>query len=174
MNLDFSEDEELIRSISRDFLAKEFSKELVRELEDDPKGYSPQVWQKMAELGWMGLLIPEQYGGIDGTFMQLVILFEEMGRACMSGPFFSTTICTTALLDAGSDEQKDRLLPGIAEGKTILSLALTEPVARFDAGGVTIKAEPDGENYIINGTKLFVTDAQVANYLICLFHGFPY
>ncbi len=168
MNLDFTEDEELIRSISRDFLEKEYSKELVRELEDDPKGYSPQVWQKMAELGWMGLLIPEQYGGIEGNFMQLTILFEEMGRACMDGPFFNTTICTTAILDAGNEEQKNRFLAKIAEGNLIISLALTEPVPRFDAEGITTKAESDGDEFIINGTKLFVQDAQVADYLLCV------
>ncbi len=168
MNLDFTEDEELIRSISRDFLTKEFSKELVRELEDDPKGYSPRVWQKMAEIGWMGMIIPEQYGGIDGTFMQLVVLFEEMGRACMSGPFFSTTMCATAILDAGNDEQKNQFLPQIAEGKMILSLVLTEPVPRFDADGITVKAETDGDEFVINGTKLFVTDAHIADYLLCV------
>ncbi len=168
MNLDFTEDEDLIRSISRDFLEKEFSKELVRELEDDPKGYSPQVWQKMAELGWMGMLIPEQYGGIDGNFMQLVVLLEEMERACMGGPFFDTTLCTTAILDAGSEDQKNHFLPQIAEGKMILSLALTEPVPRFDAEGITIKAEPDGDEFIISGTKMFVQDAQIADYLLCV------
>lgn len=168
MNLDFTEDEELIRSISRDFLAKEFSKELVRELEDDPKGYSPEVWQKMAELGWMGMVLPEQYGGIDGTFMQLVVLFEEMGRACMSGPFFSTTLCSMAILDAGNDEQKNQILPKVAEGKMILSMALTEPVPRFDAEGIAVKAEADGDEFVINGTKLFVTDAHIADYLLCV------
>ena len=168
MNLDFTEDEELIRNISRDFLQKELPKDLVRELEDDPKGYSPEVWQKMAELGWMGLIIPEKYGGIDGTFMQLVILLEEMGRACMSGPFFSTIICTAAILDAGSEDQKQTFLPQIAEGKTILALALTEPVPRFDAAGIKLSAKADGDEYTINGTKLFVTDAQAADTLLCV------
>ncbi|MBT4512586.1 MAG: acyl-CoA dehydrogenase, partial [Chloroflexi bacterium] len=101
-------------------------------------------------------------------FMQLVVLFEEMGRACMSGPFFSTTLCTTAILDAGNEDQKTQFLPQIAEGKMILSLALTEPVPRFDAGGITVKAEADGDEFVINGTKLFVTDAQVADYLLCV------
>ena len=167
MNLDFTEDEDLIRSISRDFLEKEYSKELVRELEDDPKGYSPQVWHKMAELGWMGLLIPEQYGGIGGNFMQLAILLEEMGRACMDGPFFDTTLCTTAILDAGNEEQKNQFLAQIAEGKMIISLAFTEPVPRFDAEGITTKAEPHGNEFIINGNKMFVQDAQLADYLLC-------
>ncbi|MFO8101558.1 MAG: acyl-CoA dehydrogenase family protein [Dehalococcoidia bacterium] len=167
MNLDFTEDEELIRSISRDFLEKEYPRELVRELEEDPGGYSPQVWQKMAQLGWMGLLLPEEYGGIDGNFMQLVILMEEMGRACMDGPFFYTTLCARAILDAGTEEQRNRFLSSIAEGKMIVSLALTEPIPRFDAEGITTSAEPEGEEFVINGTKLFVQDAQVADYLLC-------
>ena len=167
MNLDFTEDEELIRSISRDFLDKEFPKDLVKQLEDDPKGYSPEVWNKMAELGWMGLMIPEEYGGFDGSFMQLVILLEEMGRACTTGPFFSTTLGTLAILDAGSQEQKAELLPKIAQGELILALALTEPIARYDAEGVTTEAKSEGDDYIINGTKLFIQDAQAADYLLC-------
>lgn len=168
MNLDFTEDEELIRSISRDFLEKEFPKDLVRQLEDDPLGYSPQVWQKMADLGWMGLIIPEAYGGIEGTFMQLVVLLEEMGRACFMGPYLSTALCTMAILEAGSEDQKRQFLPRIADGKLIMALALTEPVGRFDASGISMQAAADGEDFIISGTKLFVPDAQVADYLVCV------
>ncbi len=168
MNLDFTEDEELIRSIGRDFLEKELPKELAKELEEDPLGYSPEVWGKMAELGWMGLLLPEQYGGIDGTFMQLVVLIEEMGRACMGGPFFSTTLCTMAILDAGTDEQKGQFLPQVAEGNMKFALALSEPMGRFDAAGVSVQAAADGDDFVISGTKLFITDAHVADYLLCV------
>ncbi|MFO8010668.1 MAG: acyl-CoA dehydrogenase family protein [Dehalococcoidia bacterium] len=167
MNLDFTEDEELIRSISRDFLEKEFPKDLVRELEDDPGGYSEGVWNKMAELGWMGLLIPEKYGGIEGTFMQMVVLLEELGRACMSGPFLSTALSTIAILDAGSADVKERFLPRIAEGKLIIAMALTESTGRYDPSGINVQAVADGDDYVINGIKLFVQDAQAADYLLC-------
>ncbi|MBM3132329.1 MAG: acyl-CoA dehydrogenase [Chloroflexi bacterium] len=167
MNLDFNESEDILRNMARDFMEKEFPKKLVRELEDDPQGYSPEVWTKMAELGWMGLLIPEKHGGIEGTFMQLVVLLEEMGRACFSGPYFSTILCTMAILDAGSDEQKSRFLPQIAEGKLKMALALTEPIGRFDAG-IATKAMPRGGDFVLNGTKLFVQDAQAADYLLCV------
>ena len=113
-------------------------------------------------------MIPEQYGGIDGTFMQMVVLLEEMGRACMGGPFFSTVLCAAAIMDAGTDDQKSRFLPQIAEGQMKLALAISEPVGRFDAAGISVQAVADKDEFVINGTKLFVTDAHVADYLLCV------
>lgn len=167
MNLDFNEAEDILRNMARDFMEKEFPKKLARTLEDDPAGYSPEIWGKMAELGWMGLLIPEKYGGIEGTFMQLVVLLEEMGRACFVGPYFSTTLCTMAILDSGSEEQKSRFLPRIAEGKLKMAFALTETQGRFDASDIALKARADGEGFTLNGIKLFVPDAPAADYLVC-------
>ncbi len=168
MNLDFNEAEDILRNMARDFMEKEFPKKLVRELEDDPTGYSPEVWAKMAELGWMGLLIPEKYGGIEGSFMQLVVLLEEMGRACFVGPYFSTTLCTMAILDAGTEEQKSRFLPQIAEGKLKMAFAFTEPQARFEASGIALKATPEGNDFVLDGIKLFVQDARAADDFLCV------
>ncbi|MDY6835229.1 MAG: acyl-CoA dehydrogenase family protein [Chloroflexota bacterium] len=168
MNLDFTEEQEMLRTMARDFIEKECPKTKVKELEEDPKGYSPETWSKMAELGWMGLIIPEEYGGTNGTFMDLVILLEEIGRGCLPGPFFSTVVLgALPIMAAGNQEQKQELLPKIAKGEIITALALTEPSASYNADAIETKAIPQGDDYIINGTKLFVHDAHVANYLIC-------
>ncbi|MDI6776603.1 MAG: acyl-CoA dehydrogenase family protein [Syntrophales bacterium] len=168
MNLDLTEEQEMLRRTARDFLAKEFPKTLVREMEEDPIGFRADIWKKMAELGWMGLIIPEEYDGSMGSFMDLLVLLEEMGRACLVSPFFSTAICTFPILDSGSEEQKRGFLPRIAAGEEILALALTEPAATYAAAGITTKAREDKKGCLINGTKLFVHDAQTAQHFLCI------
>jgi len=169
VNLDLTEEQQMLKSMAHDFFEKEFPKTLVREMEDDPAGYRPQVWEKMAELGWIGLVIPERYGGAGLSFMDLVVLLEEMGRACLTGPFFSTAVlCTLPILATGSEELKGEFLPKIARGDMTLSLALTEPSSSYKAAGITTKAVPDKDVYIINGTKLFIHDAHIADYLLCV------
>jgi alkylation response protein AidB-like acyl-CoA dehydrogenase len=169
MNLDLTEEQQMLKKSARDFFDKEFPKTMVRQMEADPSGYSPAVWKKMAELGWIGLVIPEEYGGSGFAFMDLVVLLEEMGRACLTGPFFSTAVLSTLpILAAGSAELKKEFLPGIAKGEKILSLALTEPSATYEAAGIATKAVRDRGSYIINGTKLFIHDAHIADYLLCV------
>ena len=169
MKLDLTEEQQMLKKSARDLFEKEFPKTLVRQMEEDPSGYSPAVWKKMAELGWIGLVIPEEYGGSGFAFMDLVVLLEEMGRACLTGPFFSTAVLSTLpILAAGSAELKKEFLPGIAKGEKFLSLALTEPSATYEAAGISTKAVQDRGSYIINGTKLFIHDAHIADYLLCV------
>ncbi len=169
MDLGLSEPQEMLRKIARDFLATECPKSLVREMEEDEKGYPPQLWQNMAELGWMGLPFPEEYGGTGGDFLDLAVLLEETGRACLPGPFFSTVVLGgLTILNAGSEEQRKEFLPQIADGKVIMTLALTEPGGTYDAASITVEAVPDKEQYVISGTKLFVPDAHVADWIICV------
>jgi alkylation response protein AidB-like acyl-CoA dehydrogenase len=168
MNLDFTEEQKMLRSQVHDFMDKDFPKTLVREMEDDPTGFRVDIWKKMVNLGWTGLIIPEEYGGIGGSLMDLVVLLEETGQGCLVGPLFSTITGTLLILIAGSEDQKKEFLPKIAGGETIVVPALTEPGAIYEASGIetsAVPAEPD--EYIINGTKLFIQDAQVANYFIC-------
>jgi alkylation response protein AidB-like acyl-CoA dehydrogenase len=167
MNLDLTEEQDILKKTARDFMTKSYSSELVRELEEHPTGFKEDMWQHIAELGWLAVPIPEEYDGVGGGFMDLVILFEEMGRACFIAPFFSTVICTLPILAAGSEEQKKEILSKIANGEMILSLALTEPSARYDAAGIATKAVADKDEYVINGTKLFIHDAQVAHCFLC-------
>ena len=168
MDFAFTEEQEIIRKAAHDFLAKQFPKTSVREMEEDPIGFNADVWKGMAELGWMGLIIPEEYDGSGCSFMDLIVLLEEMGQACLLSPFFTTVLCTFLILYAGSEEQKKELLPKIANGEKIFALALTEPSASYEAEGIATKAYEEKEGYIINGTKLFVHDAQVADSLLCI------
>ena len=169
MNLDLTEEQLMLKQAAHDFFEKEFPKTLVKQMEEDPKGYSPAVWKKMAELGWIGLVIPEEYGGSGFAFMDLIVLLEEMGRACLTGPFFSTAVLSALpVLAAGSAEFKKEFLPGIAKGEKIFALALTEPSATYEASGIATKAVREKGSYIINGTKLFVHDAHIADYLLCV------
>jgi len=159
----------MLRTSARDFLTTECPKTLVRELEESEKGYSPELWRKMAQLGWMGLVIPEEYGGMGMEFFDLTILIEEMGRNILPSPFFSTVVLgALPILSAGSDEQKKELLPRIAEGESILTMALTEPTATYEASGVQLKAVAQGDSFVLNGTKLFVENAHIADYIICV------
>jgi alkylation response protein AidB-like acyl-CoA dehydrogenase len=168
MDLRFTETQEILKQMARDFLTTECPKTLVRKLEQSEEGYSPEVWKKMAELGWMGLIIPEEYGGMGYSFQDLVVLLEEIGRNILPGPLIATITSTFAILEAGTEEQKKELLPKIAQGELILTIALLEGDGVFDASGVAVKATPKGDDFVINGTKLFVEMAQVANYIICV------
>jgi alkylation response protein AidB-like acyl-CoA dehydrogenase len=166
MDLGLSEEQEMLRNFARDFLEKECPEQHVRDMEEDEKGYSPDLWKKMAEQGWQGLIVPDTYGGSGMGYMDLIILIEEFGRALVPGPFIPTTVAAIALLEAGSEEQKKQHLPRIASGEQIWTLAFTEPSARFDAEGVQLTAKKEGNDYVLNGTKLFVRDSHVADMMV--------
>jgi len=169
MDFALSEEQEMLRKMARDFLTEKCPKAWVREMENDEKGYSPELWQEMAELGWMGLVFPEEYGGSDMSFLDLVVLLEEMGRACLPGPFFSSVILAgLSILEAGTEEQKKEFLPRIVSGESILTLALDEPGVEQGASSINLKTVPEGKDYVIEGTKLFVADAHIADYILCV------
>lgn len=168
MDFGLSEQQEMLKRSARDFLLKEVPKSMVREMEDDERGYSPDVWRKMAQLGWHGLPFPEKYGGGGGSFLDFCVLFEECGYNILPGPLFSTVaLAGFTILEAGSEAQKASVLPRIARGEVIATLALTEPSARYTADGIQVKATADGSNYVISGTKLFVHNAHIADLLVC-------
>ncbi len=164
MDLRLSEDQELIRSTARDFLKSECPMELVRALEDDPKGYSGELWRKMAELDLMGVAFSEEYGGAGQGFLELCVLIEEQGRACLPSPFFSTVVlCGLPIARFGTDAQKQEFLNGIASGQRILAYAGTESAWRRDSTQADFTATADGKNYVLEGEKLFVPYAHVAS-----------
>lgn len=167
MDLGLDEQQEMLKNVARDFLEKECPESLVRQMEEDDKGYSPELWQKMAEQGWMGLTIPDQYGGAGLTLCELVVLLEEFGRALVPGPFISTVVLgAVPIMEAGSEVQKKDFLPRIASGQIIMTMALTEPSAKWSADGITLAAKKEVTDYVLNGTKLFVPDAHVSDYMI--------
>jgi alkylation response protein AidB-like acyl-CoA dehydrogenase len=162
-----SEEQELLKKSARDFLTEKCPKKYVREMENDEKGYSPELWREIAGLGWPGLVFPEKYGGGEMSFLDLAILLEEMGRACLPGPFFATVILGgLPILDTGTDAQKEKYLPDIINGKKIFTMALLEAKGTYDAASVKTEAVAEGDSYVINGTKLFVPDASVADYFL--------
>ena len=169
MDFDFNDEQKMFKQGARDFFEKEVPKSLVKQMAEDEKGNPPELWQKMAQLGWLGLVFPEKYGGSEGNIIDLIALEEEMGRACLPGAFFSTVLLGGLfVLNAGSEEQKKDLLTRIGKGEVILTLALTEPSASYAASGVETTAVADKDDYIISGTKLFIPDAHIADYIICL------
>ncbi|UCD09791.1 MAG: acyl-CoA/acyl-ACP dehydrogenase [Dehalococcoidales bacterium] len=170
MNFELDEEQVMLKTSARDFLEKECPKELVREImEDEEKAYSPELWKKMAGLGWLGLSFPEEYGGADFSFLDLAVLLEECGRALVPGPLVPTVVHVGhTILAAGTEEQKQDILPRMINGELILTLAFQEENGSLEASGMTVKAEKSGDNYIINGTKLFVPDAHIADYLLCI------
>ncbi|MBI2831193.1 MAG: acyl-CoA/acyl-ACP dehydrogenase [Chloroflexi bacterium] len=167
MNLTLSEEQEMLKSMAHDFLVDKFPKTAIKEIEASESGYSPELWKEMAGLGWMGLSLPDKFGGSGMSFLDLAFLLEEMGRAATPGPFFSSVVLGgMTILDAGSDAQKDKYLPGIASGESIFTFALSEPNGLYDAEGVTLKADEDKGGYTLNGTKLFVPFANIAGHMI--------
>lgn len=136
---------------------------------EDEKGYSPELWKNIADLGWLGLTFPEEYGGIGSSFLDLVVLLEECGRALLPAPLIPTVVLTGhPILAAGTDEQKKLFLPRIANGEMILTLAFLEASGSLEASDVTVTATQSGDNFIINGMKLFVPQAHIADYLLCV------
>src|SRR6266849_2995009 len=167
MDFGFSQEQELLRATARKFFENECASTFVRERMAEPAGVTDDFWTKLAEQGWLGLVYPEQYGGAGLGFVDLTVLMEEMGRAVMPGPFFSTSILGgLAILEAGSAAQKEEWLTKIAAGEAKATLAWTEPSARWDAAGVTTTARSADGGWVLSGTKLFVPDAHLADVLV--------
>ena len=134
---------------------------------DTPEGMSPELWAKLAEQGWLGLVFPEAYDGMGLGFVDLTVLMEEMGRAVIPGPYFSTVLLGgLAILEAGSEAQKKEWLPKVAAGQKRVTLAWMEPSAMLGAAGVTLSAKGAAGGHTLSGTKLFVPDANTADAIV--------
>ncbi|OGA43347.1 MAG: hypothetical protein A3G25_08355 [Betaproteobacteria bacterium RIFCSPLOWO2_12_FULL_63_13] len=169
VDLNLSESQSILRGAAREFLASECPPSLVRQMETDPKGLPPEVWRRIAQMGWPGIVVPEQYGGHEGSFLDLLVLLDEIGRAALPGPFFSTAVLAgLTILEGGSAEQKLSLLPRLCQGELFASLALSEPGLDFGLDGLTTAAATSGKGYAITGTKVFVPDAHLAEVLLCV------
>ena len=167
MNFGFNEEQELLRSTARKFFDNECASETVRRLMDGPEGMTPDLWKKIAEQGWTGLIFPDEHGGMGLGFVDLVVLMEEMGRSVVPGPFFSTVLLGgLAIREAGTDAQKKAWLPKISSGDARATLAWMEPSADLGARGITLQAAAKGGGFTLNGTKLFVQDAHTADVIV--------
>ena len=169
MDMALSEQQEMLKRAAREFLAAECPAILVRELEEREEGYSPELWRKMAELGLLGQGFSPEYGGAGGDLMDQMVLFEEIGRALLPSPLMtSSVLCGQTLLHCGSEAQKRELLLRMAQGQVILTLALTESTAAFDAGSIDVRAVARDDHYLINGVKLFIPYAHIADHILCV------
>lgn len=167
MDLSLTEEQELLQNSARDFLRQECPTTHVRAMEENDTGYSSELWKQIAELGWVGLMFPEQYGGSGYSFIELCVLMEEFGRALLPSPFHSTVLTFgLPILFGGSAAQKQHSLPAIVEGKLLGTLALTEPSASFEPSGISVRADSRNGTFVINGTKLFVLNAHTADSLL--------
>jgi alkylation response protein AidB-like acyl-CoA dehydrogenase len=169
--VDFELDEEqtMLRESAGEFLKRECPMELVRSLQESDEKHSPELWRKMADLGWMGLHLPEEYGGTDWSFLHMAVLLEEMGYALCPAPFVSTTILgSLPILEAGTEEQKRRILPQVAGGGSILTMAITELDGGMEPSALRVKAARAGDSWVLDGVKLFVPDALVADTILCV------
>jgi alkylation response protein AidB-like acyl-CoA dehydrogenase len=169
MDFGFSEQQEILRSSARQFLERECPFEVVRRLSADSQQDAAALWQRMAALGWMGLVLPEPYGGSGLNFVDLTILMEEMGRVLLPAPFFASVVLgALTVLETATEAQKQTALARIARGELKVSLALLEVDGRYDPRGIRLRAGIRGNRAILNGTKLFVVDAHVADYVVCV------
>jgi alkylation response protein AidB-like acyl-CoA dehydrogenase len=164
LDFGFSEEQEMLRDAAKRFLADNCPTTFVRKMMADETAHDPGFFKKLVELGWPGLLIPEEYGGHGGSILDMTVIAEEAGMALLPGPFFSTALLAAPLLiEGGSEAQKKRLLTGMAKGEIIGTVAIAEASGRFDAGGIDLKVAKKGGDYVLSGEKFFVPDAHLAN-----------
>ncbi|MFP8875304.1 MAG: acyl-CoA dehydrogenase family protein, partial [Myxococcota bacterium] len=169
MDLEFSEEQQLIKDMTRSMLAEHSSVEVVREVEDDPKGYPDELWKQMGELGLLGVLIPESYGGGGQSLLEAALIYEEIGRAMAPTPHFVSAVMSAGiLLAAGSEDQQGEWLPRIASGDAILTPAWLEPDRGYGPVGVQLEARADGDNFLLAGVKRHVHFASSASRMIVL------
>ena len=168
MNFAFSEEQEQLREFVRSFLEDKSSEAAVREQMDTEQGYDPDVWGQMAEqMGLQALAIPEEFGGQGFGFVEQVVVLEEMGRALLCAPYFSSCVlAANTLLQSGDDDAKKAHLPGIASGETIATLAFTEESGKWDESGITMQASGSGDSFTLDGTKMYVLDGHTANLIL--------
>jgi alkylation response protein AidB-like acyl-CoA dehydrogenase len=171
MDFDLNKAQKLLQQSARDFFARELKPERVRELMATDTAYDDGLWRAMADQGWTGLIIPEEFGGLGLSVVDLIAVCEEMGRACLPGPFLST-LWAAALIDrAGSEGQRKQYLEPIATGDIKATVAMLEEDADWNPEAVGLRAEKDGREFRLRGRKEFVTDADVADVIICVARG---
>jgi alkylation response protein AidB-like acyl-CoA dehydrogenase len=166
MDFTLNEEQEIFKSAANSFFKANCDKKVLEELEESDTGHRPELWEKMAELGWMGTIIPEEYGGVGCDLVFLAVLFEEFGRAAMPSPFAGCVAATLAIVQGGTEEQKKKFLPEIATGGLVFTTATDEPEASCNPIFISLKAEKKDNGYKINGTKLFVSYANIADNML--------
>jgi alkylation response protein AidB-like acyl-CoA dehydrogenase len=167
VDLSLTEPQELLRASARSFVEREAPRHAIVAAQRGDAGLAPALWRKAAELGWPGIVIPAELGGSESSLTDAAVLFEELGRGPVPGPFFSSAVLgALTVLEAATPAQQQALLPRVARGEAVLTLAITEPNASWGPQGVTLTAQRRGDRYRLDGVKLFVSDATAATHLI--------
>jgi len=168
MEFSLMEDTVLVKNNAERFLKEKSPASFVKAMIKDEKGYSPAIWKEMAELGWLGFIYDEKYGGMSGAFFDLFILFKEIGKTLLPSPFFCSAVLAGLILnEAGDEKLKESYLPSIIQGEKILTVALMDDRGRWDAKGQSLAArEQAGSSYGLNGTRLLVPFAHIADEII--------
>jgi alkylation response protein AidB-like acyl-CoA dehydrogenase len=168
MDLGLTEAQELLKTSVADFVQREYDKNTLLALERVPTGITPDLLRKVAELGWLGVVIPEVYGGEGRSLTDAAVLFEELGRGPVPGPFFASGVLgALAVQHAGTEAQKQAILPPVARGEWVLGVAVTEADYGWRPEKLHMYASLEHGHYVLNGTKLFVYDAKAATHLLC-------
>ena len=167
MTFGFTEEQNELRSTAARLLEEKSSSSTVRELMETEQGFDEATWKQMADLGWTGLAIAEEYGGIGFGFVEVTVLMEEMGKKLLPAPYFSTVVLgANAIANAGTEDQKKALLPGIADGTTRAALAFVEPTGKWELDSIETSATGSGDSWTISGEKSYVVDGHTANLLV--------
>ena len=166
MYFDLTDEQQAIRSTAKEFLAARYKSERMRELADSDAGFEQSDWDEMAELGWTGLALPEEWGGQGLGIVDLAVLFEEMGYALAPSPLFSSTVAGLALSLCGSDDQRERFLRPLASGELRGVPALWDAGSPATPGGFTMDAAGGGDGIVLDGEKVLVPDAAAADFFL--------
>jgi alkylation response protein AidB-like acyl-CoA dehydrogenase len=166
MDLSLTTAQKKLQETARDFLKKECPWTLMQKINESETGFSADLWKKTVSLGWVGMGIPKKYGGGGNDLLDIAVVFDEMGRAILPGPYLSAILCGSIIAEAGSEKQKQALLPDIAAGKKIVAFAFTEPEYGWGPEAIQLSAKAKAGNFVLNGTKRYVFDAQIADQLI--------
>jgi len=160
MDLALTESQEMLRSTARNFMEREAPVDVVVGLQKLESSLASDLWRKAARLGWLGIVIPAEYGGSGDRLSDAAVLYEELGRGPLPGPFFSSGVLgALTVLEGATEEQRRRILPGVASGERVLTVAITEPNTSWGPAGITLAPQGRNGSYTLNGTKLFVSDA---------------
>ena len=151
-----NEEEQMVKNLAREFLEAECPPRLARDMEKDDLGYPPELWRQMADLGWLGIALPEQYGGQGLSLTYQGLITEELGRAIAPVPYHSTMVAALTIAEVGSDQQKQDLLPRVCSGDLVLTWAFSEENPRYLPETIHCQATENGDSFILNGTKMFV------------------
>lgn len=167
MDLALTESQEMLRASARTFVEREAPRHVIVAMQRAESSRAPELWQKACELGWLGILVPSRYGGGEESLTDAAVLYEELGRGPLPGPFFSSGVLgALTVTEAGNEAQRAALLPRVASGEAVLAVAITEPNTSWGAQGITLTPQRLDGRYRLDGSKLFVSDATSATQIV--------